>query len=206
MRWQQFLTDIRKATIVTLVGPLYGKIHTPATPTVYVDAGAHFRAFDATNNYAEVSVGDGDSAETPLDEKLPEEKDYSDLAFVLRHLPKSVEHVDLLGFLGGSRDHEVINFGEIHHFLKGSTRFRSARFDDLVVAFAGGKLSMEIHGRFSIVVFEKASVQITGSCTYPLADPTPIPELSSMGLSNMGFGTVFVDCTAPCFLFLGMGY
>ena len=68
MKWQQFLTDIRKATIVTLVGPLYGKMHTPATPTVYVDAGAHFRSLNSTNNSAEVSVGDGDSAETALDE------------------------------------------------------------------------------------------------------------------------------------------
>lgn len=206
MKWQQFLSDIRKATIVTLVGPLYGKMHVPVTPTIYIDAGAHFRTFSVTDNFAEVSVGDGDSAETELDEKLPEEKDYSDLAFALRHLPKSIDHVDLLGFLGGSRDHELINFGEVHHFLKDSPRFRSARFDDLVVAFAGGKLSMEIHGRFSVVVFQPASLQITGSCSYPLNDPTPMPEVSSMGLGNMGFGTVFVECTAPCFLFLGMGY
>jgi thiamine pyrophosphokinase len=151
----------------------------------------------------EVSIGDGDSADIPLDETLPKDKDYSDLAFVLRGLPKSVVHLDLLGFLGGSRDHELLNYGEIHHFLSTASVFRSVRFDDVVVAFAGGKLSMEVHGRFSVVVFEPAQVTITGSCAYPLEDATSLPPVSSKGLGNTGFGTVFVESTAPCFLFLG---
>lgn len=205
MKWQQFLIDIRKAPIVTLVGPLYGKPHTQTTPTVFVDAGAHFRVPDTTNIHADISVGDGDSAQIPLDEVLPKEKDYSDLAFVLRGLPKSVTHIDLLGFLGGSRDHELFNFGEVHYFLKNSSGFRSARFDDLVVAFSGDKLSLDIHGRFSLLVFEPSKVTLTGSCSYPLTSPTDLPAVSSAGLSNVGFGTVFVESTAPCFLFLSVG-
>ena len=203
MKWQQFLNDIRQAPIVTLVGPLYGKPHTPYAPTIYIDAGAHFRHPDGASNFAEVSVGDGDSADIPLDETLPKDKDYSDLAFVLRSLPKSVIHIDLLGFLGGNRDHELLNYGEMHHFLNGSHAFRSARFDDIVVAFAGGKLSMEVHGRFSIVVFEPAQVTLTGSCAFPLEQLTTVLPVSSKGLGNTGFGTLFIESTTPCFLFLG---
>lgn len=202
LTWKTFLKEIDGAKQVTLVGPLFNKQHRPTGPTIYVDGGANFRPEDNSITHPMISIGDGDSTDKPLEEVLEQNKDYSDLAYALRQMPGNVRHIDLLGFLGGRRDHELLNFGEVHHYLKGATKFKSARFDDLVVAFCGGKLSMEIHGRFSLIVFDPTLLSVSGACTFPVEQAAQIPNVSSLGLSNMGFGQVFVDSLGPCFLFL----
>src|SRR4051794_25182624 len=132
--WAEFLTAIASEEEVTLVGPLYHQRHTPLMPTVYVDGGTRFRneggwaaGHGGHSAFPTVSVGDGDSSGGSLDELLPSEKDYSDLAFVLRSLPASVNEVTLLGFLGGRRDHELANLGEVNEYLK--ARPRTCRVD-----------------------------------------------------------------------------
>ncbi|MFI5391452.1 MAG: hypothetical protein ACHQYQ_08830, partial [Bacteriovoracales bacterium] len=71
----------------------------------------------AKKGYLDISVGDGDSSNFPMDFNLPEEKDYSDLKFALDLIPPNVEKINLWGFLGGRRDHEIINFGEVNNWL-----------------------------------------------------------------------------------------
>jgi thiamine pyrophosphokinase len=211
--WAEFLTAIAAEKEVTLVGPLHHQRHTPLMPTVYVDGGSRFRneggwAAGHTEHSAfpTVSVGDGDSSGGSLDELLPSEKDYSDLAFVLRSLPASVKEVILLGFLGGRRDHELANLGEVNEFLK--TRSQHCRVDlvgnsgDRVIAFAHGALTLDVIGGFSVFVLEPATVKIAGQCRYPLPAGSVISPLSSHGLSNEGMGRLNIASDSPCFILL----
>lgn len=202
-RWKNFLADLGTEDQVFVVGPmLKGHTYVPTGPTIYVDGGAQFRPIGGKEKFPSVVIGDGDSGATDLDVVLPRKKDFSDLAFVFRSLPTTVRHVELLGFLGGRRDHELINYGEANLYLRSMKEFTTVRFEQSIVAFAGGSLKFEANGGFSVVVFEKAAIKITGAVKYALSRPTQIRPASSLGLSNEGRGTVVIACTKPCFLFI----
>ncbi len=206
MSWATFLTQIASAKEVTFVGPLYLEKHTPHTPTVYVDGGSRFRMTGSSlKEFPTVSVGDGDSAGGGwLDEVLPSVKDYSDLAFALRGLPASVSHLTLLGFLGGRRDHELGNFGEINRFLSERSQFTQVKMvgnrGDHVVAFANGRHELELRGTFSVFVLSSATVTIKGACRYPLEPGVSLTPLGSHTLSNEGMGMVSIESNSPCFV------
>ena len=205
MKWLEFLQLIKEAEQVTLVGPLYNEIHVPTAPTIYIDGGGKFAPTLPVDNPV-VFVGDGDSGtDVELDEKLPTEKNYSDLAFVLRALPPSIDRVDLLGFMGGRRDHELCNMGEVHAFLHSRlhfTRVEMAGPKERVVGFSKGRVNLEIHGLFSVVVLESAAVKISGECKYPLSRDHMLTPLSSVGLSNEGGGTVEIESGPPAFVII----
>jgi hypothetical protein len=179
-------------------------------PTIYVDGGARTRPSAAA--FPTVSVGDGDSFHGTLDQILPRAKDYSDLAFALRALPPSVRRVCLEGFLGGRRDHELAGFGEVHAFLSARApagfvvRVDFSGAGDVggaerVVAFAGGEITLAIHGVFSVFVLAPVpAIRISGACAFPFAGP--LQSLSSVGLSNEGHGSVRLESRAPCFILL----
>lgn len=187
------------------MGPLYDAPHDARVPTIYVDGGARFRG--NADGVPTISVGDGDSSPVPVDKRLPEEKDFSDLAFALRALPISVRELNLLGFLGGRRDHELLNFGEVHHFLKArAVAHARADFDGgagarpgRVTAIAGGRVKMELRGLFSVVAFEQARVKIAGACKFPFEGQ--LAPVSSLGLSNEGSGHVEFETDNPIFIF-----
>src|SRR3982750_1407403 len=114
--WKNFIGELGSQSQISVVGPMLNRVFTPSAPTIFVDGGTQFRPVGEKNNPIRISVGDGDSGGINLDVLLPKEKDYSDLAFVLSNLPPTVRHVELIGFLGGRRDHELFNFGEVHKF------------------------------------------------------------------------------------------
>jgi len=176
-------------------------------PTIYVDGGSDYRqpASSTESSLPLISVGDGDSTTGKLDEVLPAQKDYSDLAFVLRGLPQNILAVEMLGFLGGRRDHELANFGEVHAFLKTRTEFCRVEMhsaDQSVIAFARGSLTIDIQGTFSVMVLEPSAVKIEGACDYPLSGDVTLPVASSHGLSNKGRGRVVITSDQPCFVFV----
>lgn len=177
---------------------MIGAPHAAIEPTVYVDGGARFKA--ATSPRVPlITLGDGDSG-GPMDEMLPAEKDYSDLAFVLRELPRHIDHVLLKGFLGGRRDHELANLGEVHQFLRRRTQGR-AEFDNVIHAFIGN-FELDINGVFSVLALETVSVTIQGACKYRLDGTSALEAASSHGVSNEGFGLVMFSSSKPCFIFL----
>jgi len=200
--WSHFLKQIKDVKQVFLVGPMLKQTYTPVAPTIFVDGGCDYRADSVESNVATVSVGDGDSAVKPMEVELPRKKNYSDLAWVLRNLPSTIRHVELVGFRGGRLDHELANFGEAHAFLRDRKIFTTVRFEESVVGFAGGALKVPISGEFSLMVMEKAEVTMTGACQYPLEKPTVVEPCSSVGLSNVGSGAVLIACNKPAFLFL----
>jgi thiamine pyrophosphokinase len=201
--WAGFVARLGGAEQVTLVGPLYSGNFNPTEPTIYVDGGARFRRTEL-ENFASISVGDGDSGGANLDVRLPEDKDYSDLAFALRELPLKITRLRLLGFWGGRLDHMLANLGELHAFLAKRDAARVVLEDDDEVTAIGfkGNLAREISGRFSVMVLEPTPVRISGQCSYPLDPAQVLQPASSHGLSNSGDGPIEIESQSPCFLLL----
>jgi thiamine pyrophosphokinase len=198
MTWSSFLEQIENQTTLNLVGPLLGVPFSSQTPTIFVDGGNHFR----TAGGLSVSVGDGDSG-IHLDHTLNPEKDFSDLAFVLKELPKKTTHLLLHGFLGGRKDHEWAVFGELHRFLKvrpnSRAEFLGHGNKSVIVGFRG-QFSSPISGHFSVLRLETGPLKIEGACKYPYQGNLDL--LSSHGISNEGHGLVTVSSETPVFIFL----
>jgi thiamine pyrophosphokinase len=206
MEQNEFKAILSKAEEVTLVGPMLTKPPEKLNhPFIYVDRGTHFRESlrkMAVKGYYDISVGDGDSSILPLDINLPKDKDFSDLKFALDLLPTNLKRVNLYGFLGGRRDHEILNFGEINNFLLKSPSDALFSFEDTVFAKNKGILKIGINGIFSLILFQKTEIKIEGNCQYKLSNFKEILPLSSHGLSNFGNGEVIIEARAPFFLFL----
>jgi thiamine pyrophosphokinase len=210
--WAEFLNSLHEYDHLAIVGPLFRRAHIPVMPTVYVDGGSDFRADGGwaaqkpapASSIPVISIGDGDSASGKLDEVLPAHKDYSDLAFVLRSLPAHIRHIDMFGFIGERRDHELANLGEVHRFLSAHAGFAMVHIHSVsqtILAFCRGRIDITINGIFSVMVFEPTIVKISGACDYPLAGDVVLPIASSLGLSNVGRGEVHIESEKPCFIF-----
>ena len=190
---------------VLLVGPMLERAPSwPDCAILFVDGGARWQAHLPTDfPHPTLSVGDGDSHTSgDLDIALPVEKDYSDLGYALQLLPeRTAVSLTLTGFLGGRRDHEWINFGEVARFLEGRDR-TLARFDDAVIALSAGQHALDHHGPFSLVNFSGGHTRITGDVDFPLTRSTWLAPHSSHGLSNGARGAFQVWCEVPTLCFL----
>ena len=193
---QRYLEHHADASRVQLVGPLAVPGTVLTEPVIFVDGGARLRAAGEG-----IAVGDGDSFDGYLDHRLDPEKDFSDLAFVLRHLGPRFTELDLFGFLGGRRDHELLNLGEVFRFLDRRKVPARARFDRRVEAFGAGRWRFESHGTFSLVLFAPCRVTLGGDCRYPITPDVSVAPLSSFGLSNVGHGRVELEADGPVFVF-----
>jgi thiamine pyrophosphokinase len=198
MALQEYLSTLPETIDeVNLIGPFFAGVTLPPGPKIFVDRGTKHRVFKEG-----FSVGDGDSHLDGLDQLLDPTKDYSDLAYVLRNLDERFLKIHLHGFLGGRRDHELMNLAEAHDFLKWRKKGTSIHFDEAVFGFSAGDWEFPVTGIFSIFAFEKVHVQLWGRCEYKLPEKTALRPLSSHGLSNIGTGGVNLSCSAPVFVFL----
>lgn len=193
----RYLNQFQDQRAITLVGPMAKYAVQVSEPVIFVDGGSMRResAFGIT-------VGDGDSSTATMDIDLDPVKDFSDLSFALGLLPERITTLSLLGFLGGRRDHELFNLGEVHHFLSRRQHATRAQFDEDVVAFSAGQWTFSVTTTFSLSVFGPATVCLSGACAYPIARGTQVKPVSSYGLSNEGHGEVQLECDAPVFIFL----
>ncbi len=164
-------------------------------PVIYIDGGAQFRRQDEG-----LAVGDGDSHDGILDEKLNPIKDYSDLAYVLASLPAHFNEICLYGFLGGRRDHEWANLGEAHAFLKQRHQATQLHFGSRISGFSSGRWQLEIDESFSLLCLEASKVKLDGECRYQLKQKTSMEPLCSHGLSNVGHGAVILQTDKPVFI------
>ena len=189
---------------VTLVGPLLAEppnLSAPEEPLIWVDGGADYRRPGGTQGNIGFAVGDGDSSRSELHQYLPVDKDYSDLSYVLGRLPDRFTEVILLGFLGARRDHELFNLGEVHHFLCAAKTPTQVRFERSITAYSKGEWAFEAHSVFSLAVLEPTTVTLAGACKFRLTTPTKIAPLTSLGLSNHGFGVITLVTLGPAFIF-----
>ena len=194
---------IQNSPFVLLVGPMLKplsrrKMPLPKNiPCLLIDGGKDFFRGESKNV---LSLGDCDSSKGPLDILLPTKKDYSDFGYALSLLPKTVKILFLEGFLGGRRDHELFNMGEIAHFLRGKKHTMSF-FDNEIIALSAGEYELKLKATFSVAVFEETRVTLKGKCLYQTKNKLFKP-LSSLGLSNKATGKVQIKTNKPLFIII----
>lgn len=172
-------------------------------PQIAVDGGIH-HAVDPV-----LWAGDGDSGVMP--KKIPaffkKSQDETDLAFCLHGIRNwHWRELHLFGFLGGRRDHELANLGEMHAHMKARrnterTVFYGANNAPAVYFFNAGEHALEINGRFSVLALEALEITIAGDCAY-VASSLQLQPLSGRGVSNEGRGLVDFIAAAPFMVLL----
>ena len=197
----RYLHDYTTANQLSLVGPLYQGETRFSDPVIFVDGGTQFRLAKEG-----LSVGDGDSHQKALDEKLNPHKDYSDLAYVLSSVPAHFHEIFLHGFIGGRRDHEWVNVGEAHAFLQARHQPTKLHFESEITGFSAGKWQLEINAPFSLLCMEAAKVKLIGACHYQLEQKTKIDPFCSYGLSNVGEGAIMLQTDKPVFVIYPSNY
>ncbi len=193
---EDYLNQFNEDERVLLVGPLNTDISEITEPVIFVDGGSNWRQYGIG-----ISIGDGDSFTGALDYPLDPEKDFSDLSFALGLLGERFSEIQLRGFLGGRRDHELLNLGEVFHFLNQRQTRVKVTLNQSVIAFSAGRWQLEVNGTFSLVVFEPSVVTLSGHCKYHIAGESTIRPVSSYGLSNEGYGLISVSTSSPLFIF-----
>ncbi len=186
-----------------LVGPMLKSVlkpenagkHIPLeTPQIAIDRGIEF-SFQPI-----FWCGDGDSSEIPtqMNHLIKTDQNETDLRFCLNGIKEfEWKHLHLFGFLGGRRDHELANFGEIMTILDSRASASRATFYDeklepSVRFFQKGIHQVFLEGTFSMMVFESAFVSISGACHYS-AQNLSLQPFSGRGLSNVGSGNVTIE-------------
>lgn len=200
-----FQEELSRCGCAVLVGPLLEKKELTLIddkPIITVDGGLekalkhHLLA-----SRSHFSVGDGDSSNLPLEHHLPTEKNFSDLAYGLSLIPKEVSLVKLFGFLGGRRDHELANLGEVYKFLLSRDEQTQLFFSNQICVLSSGTWSLKHTGLFSLMTLSQTEVSLTGAIRYKLERPTALGPLSSLGLSNHATGNFELICDHPVFLY-----
>ena len=193
-----------------LVGPALKKVLSSSlldaaglasVPQLAVDGGGHF----AVNPV--LWAGDGDSGTPP--ERTPvffkHDQNLTDLRFCLNGIHDwRWKELHLFGFLGGRRDHELANFGEIHAEMKMRPAFSKAIFygeecHRQVLFLGAGEHTVELRGAFSTLALEPAKVTVAGDCSYK-AENMLLSPLSGHGVSNEAAGVVKISSSAPLML------
>lgn len=163
----------------------------------------HRKYLSPAQKLISLSVGDGDSLgqipETLLDFKLPIQKDFSDFSFVLGAICKSgsnLQILELLGFCSQNDedriDHLIFNLGEIDRAVAKLNLITS--MDNRFLFLPKGTHEINHRGLFSVITLSKNHVKLTGKCAYQLPHWTLIAPLSSRGLSNIGRGSIIIEC------------
>jgi thiamine pyrophosphokinase len=191
----------------TLVGPLGPQVPDKllSHPLLAVDGGSAFCP------RIDVWVGDRDSSHKKIDcdhqFEFSPQKDLSDFALALKlfhQLPSITLH--LWGFLGGRRDHEMMNFGEICHFLSlnpsSQAIFYNAQSEDTINCLGQGQWLFNHSGLFSLASLRPVHVTLTGQCQYQITEKTQLSPLSSLGLSNIANGEFTLTNDGPVLLYL----
>lgn len=186
MNLKKYLLQFPGKNELTLVGPMINNYDPELEePVVFIDGGSQ--------NYKGLGfvIGDGDSSGVKMHEKLPERKSLSDLGYALSQLPTQFKKILALGFLGGRKDHELINFGEFFHFLdsqKETVIFLSTEMR----MYSPGTHELDIKGVFSLLNSQASPITISGSCDYAYSG-SPEYAFSSQFLSNIGSGKVQIS-------------
>lgn len=199
-------TSLTHKTEWVLVGPMGPQILPSflSYSLLGVDGGANFiLKMDAW-------IGDHDSlTEDPNAEhifKFSPLKDRSDLGLALDlFTSQSPYKLHLWGFLGGRKDHELFNLGEVSAFLekkpKSEAYFYNQKGKVTFHFLSQGEWELTHQGIFSLGALKNTSLSMKGECHYPISEETMIGPLSSFGLSNEAHGTFKIKTSGPIFLY-----
>lgn len=198
--------EFQNNTKWTLVGPMGPTVpqNFYSYPLIGIDGGARYC------QKMDIWVGDGDSHVQVIKSshifKFPPKKNISDLGLALSLFETSAPlHFHCWGLLGGRRDHELMNLGEMLAFLGPSSNQRASFYDSqgqiAVEVVSPGSWSFNHQGIFSLASVKKSLVSLTGHCEYTLPTPSPLTALSSLGLSNVAFGEFNLSTNSPLLIF-----
>lgn len=189
---------------INLVGPLITKqgleLINPNNPIIFVDGGA--KAYEKVSSPLKLKVGDQDSSDEVMDILLKPDKDFTDFEYSLTLLPQSIQKINLIGFLGGRKDHEFTNLGVIHHFLKNNSNVLKVVWNNELITLNKGSSSFSHSSNFSIIFLEESQLKITGHCKYKIQESTLLKPLTGRTVSNLGSGTINLETNNPIFIFL----
>lgn len=197
MNLEEFFGQILTHTKLRLVGPLLGGPASVDLPVIYIDGGLKYKP---ATPHLSFSLGDGDSSPRKPDLLFNPEKDASDLELALQRIPSSITSLQLDGFLGGRKDHEWINQGVLHRYLRERTQSQ-ATFDQHLTALSAGDWSIPYTGTFSLLCFEDTQLSLTGDVKYKYELTSKFPALSSLGLSNECRGMFHLKNDSPVLLY-----
>lgn len=183
-----------------IVGPMSPSFTPNTFPTLAVDGGASF----VPN--IDVWIGDNDSYLEKIDCEnaflFSSDKDLSDLALALKLFQNPNAYtLHLYGFLGGRKDHELFNLGEISSHLL-------TKYDNKIIIYEGkspffiffgaGVHEFEHHGLISLGTLYPQEMTLSGQLSY--TGEFSFTALSSRGLSNKANGKLQIKATAPFFI------
>lgn len=194
------INDCKGLSSLTIIGPLAKSLPKAlSSPTLFVDGAIKLRP--KKPDMPCFAVGDGDSSNPDLmDKLLPPKKDVSDLGYLLQTLPP-IPHVELWGFVGGRIDHQIAVWGEAHQYLLHSLGYISFDSGRSGYFFSGKKShKVQVQEGFSLFSIEPNEFKIHGEVEYSVNQFMRINPLSSLGLSNTGFGSVELEARRPLLL------
>jgi thiamine pyrophosphokinase len=192
----------------TLVGPMGPQAPTKLLehPVLAVDGGSQF------SDKIDLWLGDGDSSAENVHcrykYQFSPHKSHSDLALafdLLSCLERCTLHC--WGFLGGRRDHELLNLGEALRFLNSHPNSRLYFYDETgriaVECLAAGEWSIFREGLFSLASIKDVVLKMTGECSFPIPQEITLEPMSSLGLSNSGHGHIHLLTQGAVMLIYG---
>jgi thiamine pyrophosphokinase len=190
----------------TLVGPMGPQVPEGLVThsLLSVDGGARF------TSHMDIWIGDGDSYTENVNcqniFRFPPQKSHSDFSLALSlftTLDSLVLHC--WGFLGGRKDHEIFNFGEVLRFLETSPNtevyFYESNGKVAAKCFGRGEWSLNYQGTFSLACIKSVKIKLSGACEYSLENETELGPLSSLGLSNSASGVFTLVNQGPIIIF-----
>ena len=198
-KWpEDYLQKLSQMNSVFLIGPMnFDYSEVKSDWVVFVDGGSKHHPHLKSEG---IFVGDGDSSTEEMHLKLPENKDVSDLGFVLQSLPNTVKEVQLWGFSGGRIDHQLAVFGELNKvILRGN--LKRICVENKMSLFPAGTHEFETHQSFSLMTFKEQKILIEGEAEY--CGDHQFSAFSSLGISNKGSGVVKISSSAPVLVIFG---
>jgi thiamine pyrophosphokinase len=139
-----------------------------------------------------IHIGDGDSSLKKPGILLNEEKDYSDFAAALLHIPSNANHIHAHGLLGGRDDHQLGTLLESVQFLSDKENIEFTFYDksnsQKIKVISRGCYEIKYKGIFSTFTFTHQLISIEGDIKYSVNN-IALKPLSTHGLSNQSKGS-----------------
>lgn len=168
---------------------------------IFVDAGARHQNFFNTTVWTgpRYLIGDGDShtSKESFNQLFPAKKDYTDLELALKALPDEIVKLELWGFIGGRRDHELACFGNLAKFLIEKNRLDKVTFDGIHYILGPGHHELNFNGAFSVLAFYPTIFDIEGKVEYATEGAIELETFSGRGISNAATGDFSITCNQP---------
>lgn len=204
--------ELAKTPEWTLIGPMGPRLpkFLESHPLIAVDGGGNFC------DHSDIWIGDGDSSFKDPKAKhifqFPPKKSLSDLALALSLLPTTHPlTLHCWGFLGGRRDHELLNLGEVLRFLEFREGSQVYFYDGVsgqrsVKCFSSGTWHLRHVGLFSVAALRAIRIKLEGDCEYTIGQFTELPPLSTLGLSNEARGEFCLTNDGPVMILIPESY